>query len=390
MLLWSLKMEFNETGLKIRTFAEIFNKKVAEYEAIYGSDINTNQNTQDGQKIGLEANAIRDIELFAQWLYANLDADFAEGQMLNIISKISGITRIPATRSSVDVEIITDRPLTLPENWEAKDVGDALWFTPTELTLLTGSNLVTLSSKDWGEINAQANEVIFQNHIVLGIISLTNALASIPGIDEESDEDFRIRRNLSTENPAYSTLGELTSGLANLNGVTDVKVYENKTAVLDTVLALNPHSIWIIVDGGIIDDIAKTIAISKTAGAGEKGAITGTYIEEIETPLGVYPYTHEPLFDRPISLSTELIFSVHSHEAGGNVDLAKFEPLKDLMFSIGSDVFVTNLYSEVYKLHDNIHVEGLTVTNIHGTSTDHAEVNPNERFKIDTLAIIVI
>lgn len=381
-------MEFDQDGISIRTFSEIFDKKVAEYKAIYGDDINTEQNTQDGQKIGVEANAILDIELFAQWLYANLDADFAEGQMLNIMAKISGITRQPSTRSSVDVEIITDRPLTLPIDWEAKDVSDAIWFTQDELNLSQGSNQVTLFSKDFGAINAQANEVIFQNHIVLGIVSLTNALPSVLGIDEESDADFRIRRNLSTENPAHSTIGELQSGLSNLNGVTDVKIYENKTDVLDAVLNLQAHSIWVIVDGGSIADISKTIAISKTAGAGEKGAITGNYVEEIITDLDPFFYTHEPIFDRSTSLSTELIFTVTA--TVGVVDLARFEPLKDLEFRIGADVSVTSLYAEIYKLHGNIIAENLSVTNTHGNSTDTAIVDAHERFKIDTLTITVL
>ncbi len=386
-------MEFNQDGIIIRTFSEIFDKKVAEYKAIYGDDINTEQNTQDGQKIGVEANAIQDIELFAQWLYANLDADFSEGQMLNVLAKISGITRIPSTRSSVDVEIITDRPLTLPIGWEAKDVNDSIWFTPNELNLIQGTNQITLSSKYWGAINAQTNEVIFQNHIVLGIVSLTNALPSVLGMDEESDSDFRIRRNLSTENPAFSTIGELQSGLSNLNGVTDVKIYENKTDILDTNLNLEAHSIWILVDGGSIDDISKTIAISKTAGAGEKGTITGSYVENIDTNLGVFPYTHTPKFDRPLSLSTEIIFDVHIESGLGVVDLAKFEPLKDLEFKIGQEVFVTSLYSEIYKLHKDIHVdihvENLSITNSHGNTSDHAPVDANERFKIDTLSITV-
>lgn len=381
-------MEFNQDGIIIRTFSEIFDKKVAEYKAIYGDDINTEQNTQDGQKIGNEANAILDIELFAQWLYANLDADFAEGQMLNIMAKISGITRLPSTRSSVDVEIVTDRPLILPKNWEAKDENEAIWFLQDASNLVQGSNFVTLLSKDWGEVNAQANEVIHQNHIVLGIVSLTNALASILGIDEESDADFRIRRNRSTENPAYSTLGELQSGLANLNGVTGVKIYENKTDVLDTVLDLQAHSLWIIVAGGSIADISKTIAISKTAGAGEKGAITGSYKEAVTTSIGILDVIHEPKFDRPLSLSTELIFDVHAHT--DVVDLAKFEPLKDLEFKIGKEVFVTSLYSEIYKLHKDIHVENLSITNSHGNTSDHAPVDANERFKIDTLTITIL
>lgn len=382
-------MEFNADGLSIRTFSEIFDKKVAEYKAIYGDDINTEQNTQDGQKIGIEANAVLDIELFAQWLYANLDADFAEGQMLNVLAKISGITRLPSTRSSVDVEITTDRDLILPIGWEAKDVNDAIWIAISELSLSSGANLVTLSSKDWGEVNAQSNEVIFQNHIVLGVVSLTNSSPSNLGLNEESDEDFRIRRNLSTENPAYSTIGELLSGLLNLNGVTSVVIYENSSDVIDTVLDLPAHSIWIIVEGGYENDISKIIAISKTAGVGEKGQINGTYWEEIVLDRSFPIYLHKVKFDRPSILNTEMIFTVHAH-AGDIVDLAKFEPLKDLQFKIGEGVFVTSLYSEIYKLHENIHVESLSVTNSHGSTTGDAEVDPDEVFTIDTLTITVI
>lgn len=380
-------MEFDDKGVRVRTFLEIFTKKTDGYKDIYGQEINVDQNTQDGQKIGLESNAILDLELAFQWLYSQLDPDFSQGQMLNVIAKICGITRIPTTRSICDVAITTDRALTLPAGWEAKDANDAIWFTQIEIDLVQGVNQVTLSSKDWGAVSVQSNEIIFQNHIVLGIVSLTNANPSTLGVDEESDEDFRIRRNLSTENPAFSTLGELQSGLSNLNGVTGVRVYENKTDVLDTVLSMEAHSIWVIVDGGSVADISKTIAISKTAGTGEKGAITGSYVEEIETDLGLFSYAHEPVFDRSTSLSTELIFTVAS--TVGVVDLAKFEALKDLEFGIGVDVSVTSLYSEVYGLHGGITVENLSVVNVHGSATNIATVDAHERFKIDTLTISV-
>jgi hypothetical protein len=389
-LTWSLIMEFNPTGLTIRTFQQIYDKKVAEYKAIYGDDINVEQNSPDGQKIGIEANAILDLELFGQWLYANLDADFAEGQMLNVIAKICGITRLPATRSTVDVVITTDRALTLPAGWEAKDVNGQVWYLEDETNLIVGDNNLTLLSRDWGEIAALANEVNEQNHIVLGITNITNPASATVGIDEETDAAFRSRRNLSTENPAYSTIGSLRSGISNLNGVKSAVVYENSTNVHDTALDLAPHSIWIIVDGGDIGDISEQIAIGKTAGVGEKGGVTGSYTEQIPTNLGTYEYTHTPLFDRPTLLLNEVIFSVHSHVTSGVVDLDKFEPLKELYFDIGQDVFVTSLYSEIYKLHKNVHIESLSVTNINGTYVDDVPVEPGQRFKINTLTISIV
>jgi hypothetical protein len=375
-------MEFNPSGLTVRTFEEILAEKVAQYQAIYGNDINIAQNTPDGQRIGLEANALLDLELFAQWLYGNMDVDNASGQALNSLAKISGLTRKPASRSFATVEITTDRALTILENWEAKDDFNRIWYSKNEINLNTGTTAITLHSKTWGAIVAGIGEINAQNHIILGITNINNPTPATIGSDEESDADLRKRRNASVANPAFSTIGELYSGLANLAGVTDLKIYENSTSSLDTELNLNPHSLWVIIDGGVIADIAEIMAISKTAGCGLKGNIIGEYVEQVSPSIS---YTHQMRFDRSINKNFEVAFTVQS--TNGGLDIAIFDALKDIIFDIGNDVNITSLYAFIYALRDDIFISNLVAKNGGNDYTSIAPVEPFERFKIDTLTI---
>ena len=112
---------FTFEGLDIRTLTEINQELIDGYKAIYGNDINLEASTPDGQRIGIDAKAIADIEEFLLNLYNQMDADLAFGEWLNKLIKFSGIQRKPATRSTVEIEIVTDRILTLPANYTPED-----------------------------------------------------------------------------------------------------------------------------------------------------------------------------------------------------------------------------------------------------------------------------
>ena len=109
-----MKPRFTPNGIEVQTFDEIYQELADGYREIYGNDINLDPDSPDGQRVAIEAQARLDVQSFGSLLYNQLDPAFALGQALNSIIKFSGITRRPATRSQVDVEVTTTRPGTLP------------------------------------------------------------------------------------------------------------------------------------------------------------------------------------------------------------------------------------------------------------------------------------
>jgi len=98
-------MTIDKDGIKLDSFETIFNDLVEKFKSIYGDDINLDQNSPDGQVIGIFTNVVYDMQSFLARLYNSFDPDFAEGHELDKILKLIATTRLPATKSIVDVEI---------------------------------------------------------------------------------------------------------------------------------------------------------------------------------------------------------------------------------------------------------------------------------------------
>lgn len=342
--------EFTADGIEVQTFDEIYTELSDGYKTIYGSSIDLSVNTPDGQRIAIEAQARLDLQSYALALYNQLDPNFAVGNSLNRLIKFAGISRNPAVRSYVSVTINTDRVLALPENYIVEDTLFQHWVTTSEQALSIGDNTVVLYSENFGAYSAGAGTVITPVTIVIGVNTVTNPAIATIGEDEETDEELRIRRNLSLETPSTSTIGGLYTAIGDIDDVTDLKIYENYTDSVDAVLTLDAHTIWCIVEGGSDADIGEAIAKTKTAGCGLKGTETGTYDETITLPDGsTFVYSHEMAFDRPTDEDLYITLDVKKRSTATiDEDLIK-EALVATLFGIGETVYVGELYDAVYS-----------------------------------------
>ena len=146
-----MSFEFTSDGLNTQTYPEIYAELVAAYQAAYGSDINTDPDSPDGQRIGIEAKARSDLQQFVLALYQQIDPDFASGETLNRIIKLCGIARQPPARSSVNLTVTADRVLTLPAGWRVSDDLGQVWTTASAQTLAPGANTIPVVSVDYAD-----------------------------------------------------------------------------------------------------------------------------------------------------------------------------------------------------------------------------------------------
>lgn len=387
-----MKPEFTIDGVDVQTFDEIFTELQEGYRNIYGQDIVIDQDTPDGQRIGLEATARLDMQSFALSLYSQFDPDFAEGEVLNKIIKLIGIARRPATRSTVDCTVTTDRDLTLDSGFTVADDTGQEWVTLSDQALTTGANTVSFSAALFGNVEAAPNTVTEIITTVLGVLSVSNTLAAVAGLDEETDEDLRVRRNKSLENASYSTVGGLFAKLANITGVTDLAIYENDQDTVDAVRSIDPHTIWCVVGGGEVADIAETIAKNKTAGTGLKGSETATYTEEVLKPNGTtFSFIHNIKYDIPVEVPITVTVTATRTNASQPIDTELIKTkIAERTYSINKSAFASELYSNGYQAGTNFVLTDMLIDDGVVAPTDESVSNGyDEYFSISTSDITV-
>ena len=100
-------------GLTVKTLSEIVTQLKADFQSIYGADINLDSDTPDGQMLNIFAQAIIDIEDLLVQIYNGFDPDYAIGKTLDMRAAINGVIRLAGTNTLTNITVVTDRALNL-------------------------------------------------------------------------------------------------------------------------------------------------------------------------------------------------------------------------------------------------------------------------------------
>lgn len=382
--------EITTEGISVQTFAQIFQEYVDGYKAIYGSDINVAVESPDGQRVAIGATLSLDLQLFCVAIANQFDIDLATGQGLKRLLKLAGIYLLPSSRSSVTLTVVTDRDVTMPADYLRGDTIGQNWTPAVETALTTGSNEVTFYAENFGAVEALAGTITEQVTVLTGIVSTTNAAAATAGRNEETEEEVRIRRNRSLEQAAYSTIGSLNAKLLNLTGVVEAVVYENDQDTTDVARDMAPHSIWVVIDGGTLSEIAEVIAKNKTAGTAQKGDEEQTYSETMTRPDGTtFDIVHTVLFDRPTEVPLYIRANVSLKTTGSINQAAIKSAIAEQSYYIAAPAVASELYALGYAAGTNFVLSDLelSLTGAGGWVDTLLEAGFDERFTISTANI---
>lgn len=357
-------MTINENGIQLDSFATIFDDIAQGFKDIYGDDINLDQDTPDGQQVGIFANAVYDLQTLIAKIYNGFDPDYAEGHELDKILKLIATSRLSATKSTVDVNITVSSNVSLPATYTIKDVNGQEWIITSAQTLTTGTTLVSFKASDWGAVEAASGTITKPVTILTQVTAITNPSAAIPGRDEETDVELRKRRKKLIGYNAESTVGGLVGKLLKLEDVTDAVIYENSTDTYDATRDIDAHTIWVIVESGAIEAIAEIIALDKTAGTGLKGSVTSTYTELFERTNGTFrTHYHEVKFDRPTEVDLYITFDVEKRLPTDIIDTDAIKAaLEALYFNINQTITATELYATIYSAGTNFIASNLLIS----------------------------
>lgn len=386
-----MTLKFDGYGVQTNTFAELFERLVEGYKVIYGPDIDVDQESPDGQRVGIEAALRFDIESAFAWLYSQIDPDLNNGDMQQIIAKLAGVYLLPASRSQWDLVVNMDRVKSLPSGYTVIDNNNQNWFLDSDVVVNVGDNNITFLSRLWGSISGIALGSSFtQATPELGVTLISAAFDAVSGREEETEESFRVRRKKSVENPSQSTNGAIYAKMAQLPGVTDLQVYDNSTSVYDPIRDLNSHTMWVVIEGGSLDDIGEVMAKQRLGGT--KGLIEVTYTDELIKPDGSPIFiVNEARIDRPIYKDLFIRLTTTQKVSGSAVDIAAIKNKLALFpVEIGVSVPAGELYAQSYIDNFNYIVSDLEVS-LDGIVWTDLEVSPSfdGKFEIDIANITV-
>lgn len=307
----NLYQYIQSTGVIIPDTSTIKTDVEGEYKNALGIDLDVTSSTPQGRLIETETLSRADV-LATNALVANaLNPNTSFGVFLDAISALTGTKRKSATKTEVLVTLAGRSGTVIPAGSQARtDAGNVFELVDSFTIPSNGSGTAYFQAIETGVIPCAIGTL---NQIVtpiLGWETINNPVAAVIGVEVESDASLRIRRKKEMYSGA-ALLDSIKSAIMQVDGVLSAYINENETNGTKEIdgVSLNPHSIYVVVDGGSNSDIANAIWLHKSLGCG----YTGTIEETVYGPYNV-PYTvkfNRPTY-QPIKLSVNVTASKNS------------------------------------------------------------------------------
>lgn len=265
-----------DTGITAPTYDVILAWYQTQYRAIYGNDVVLDNSTQDGQWIAIQAQAMNVCNQAMITVFNSFSPAKAQGAALSNNVKINGITRTPATNSTCDVVISGDVGTVITNGTVQDTVNRNTWNLPAIVTIPEGGSItVTATCAVSGAVTGAIDTLTIIGTPTDGWTGVTNTTAAAIGQPMQTDASLRIQQASSTMLPSVAIMDGIKGGILALEGVSDVKGYENDTDATDAN-GIPANSIAMVVEGGDAMQIATVIANKKSMGVPTYGTTTET------------------------------------------------------------------------------------------------------------------
>jgi uncharacterized phage protein gp47/JayE len=209
-----------------------------------------------------------------QLAYNQFDPLKATGAGLSGLVQLNALTRHPGIYSTVTLTMAGTPNLYVSSGKQVATYDGLVKFTLPSWTFDgTGASTVVGTCTEEGPLEAGAEDVTKINTPAPGWDSCINSEAATVGSYPETDQELRTRQQQSTETTGRSTIEDIYGNLANLDGVTWARVYQNNTLTTDG-RGIPGKSIAPVVLGGSSQDIADILHEQAPALCGFYGTTT--------------------------------------------------------------------------------------------------------------------
>lgn len=247
--------EITDQGITGRSLNEYL-IDIEERTLAIDADWNIDADSPDGQRIGIEAEMMANLDEAIVAAFRSKDPDSATGEALRDIGKISGVRAKDATYSISAISVSGQSGTTIPTDSQVRSrIDNSVWLTTAPIVIgvgLTATGFVTCSTP--GRVLASTGDLTVIGTPVAGWSSVTNTEAT-PGDEAETDVEFRVRRNNSVSLAGSNMKDNMRANIANVVGVTDVVILENSSDSPTDIDGIPYTAIAVIVNGGSDADI---------------------------------------------------------------------------------------------------------------------------------------
>lgn len=324
--------QITAAGIQIESYTDIINDitygnaSAPGLVTIYGSDINLDPNSPDGNWVNIFALAKIDMEQYSVQLGAMFDITQAIGTFLDALVQLNGLSRLGGTYTETQVNVTTNQTVNLngldnstANAFTISDSNGNLFYLITTTSLTNGVNTLNFQAANMGFIQIVDNTLTVIQTPIQGVLTVNNPNPPYNvGASQETDAQLRARQQQSTAGISTHKTQSLYAALSQIPGVEQAVVYENNTGSTNTI-GLQAHSIWVIVEGGTSSEIADTIYDYVSDGVGMKGS-TEVQITQIDGSLfNVY-------FDIAAQVNLHVTINIESLTSGyiDNAAIATF------------------------------------------------------------------
>ena len=386
----------DNNGLTLASYDEVLSDVQNQLNQIYaenGETINFGSETPDGQFTNILAQIGNDARQLALDIYNSFNPDSCAGTVQDERYALNYITRKGGTYTVQNIAITCNQTVTLqgldgnyynPDatSYTVSDDAGNMWYLIDTTTIYSGTTSLAFRSQNMGFVQPTLGTITNQVTKVLGVTNVINSVAPTTyGEDQESDAEFRIRRNRSTQIHGQTNYDAMTAQILQIDGVTDAKIFVNNTASTNTTVTgdLNEgvpaYNIWVIVEGGANEDIADAV-YQNSAGLATYGYDNG--IDITYTTVNAISVSQQPFevkFNRVNPVPLYIQFDIKIAEVGFNLseDNIKSYMATNLIYklnqpaetSIITEVAAQALLqysSSIYALNVEVSTDGVTWT----------------------------
>lgn len=339
-------------GFVTKPLQQILDEIEARVRLDISASLDTSESSPTGQLLRIFASKLREQWEVAEGVYSASYPNSASGVPLRNIGAITGTLPRDPTRSFVVGRVTLAAGATLPSGSVASVQGDATarFRTIESVTNAGGSPAqfdVRMESENTGPVRANAGTLTVIATPSAGWTAVTNPQDATLGLGNESDEEFRIRREQELRSIGGSTVDAIRSDLLTaIPELRSVSVFENATDATNGD-GLPPHSFEAVVwdgspTGTVVtnDAIARQVWTSKPAGIATYGLTTTNFVDQLGT-------TRSVRFSRPTIRQVYLGFEVRVNPSlwdptrGPALIKQAAVELGDSTLGVGDDVIVS-------------------------------------------------
>lgn len=374
------------SGFERKRLTDIKTEIEAALKIAFGDNIDLAPQSGFGQFIGILSEALSDQWESQENTYNSQYPSTAQGSQLSNVVMYNGIERQDAIKSTVTATITGTEGTVIPAGSQASVAATGSIFITTIEVIVPGGGSVDvyMIAEETGPIEVTIGTLTVIETPIFGWTSITNSIAATIGSSEETDTELRNRRGLSTQALGNNLIDSLFGQLLNLEGVEDVIVKDNKTAVpADGIPA---YQFLVSIIGGIDADIASIIWNNTPQGIASSGTTTVVHTDDQGFPQDVK-------FTRPADVDIYFKIDITTNAdfpGSGEADIKSAVVAYGIAtFKISDDVIMSEFYTPINTIPGILTIDLFMGLGASPSGTSNLVIDIDEVSKYDTTRVEV-